>query len=114
MTLAGKVPKVLIAPTAELGKVLSAVHGIAIEGEQVDFAAGIQKAQLALKHRQNKNQRQRIVLFAGSPIETEQKDLVRSASHKKQNNKKRKKNSHEERLIALTLPSLTQLNISTG
>ena len=91
MTLAGKVPKVLIAPTAELGKVLSAVHGIAIEGEQVDFAAGIQKAQLALKHRQNKNQRQRIVLFAGSPIETEQKDLVRSASHKKQNNKKRKK-----------------------
>ena len=77
MTLAGKVPKVLIAPTAELGKVLSAVHGIAIEGEQVDFAAGIQKAQLALKHRQNKNQRQRIVLFAGSPIETEQKDLVR-------------------------------------
>ncbi|GHP12051.1 hypothetical protein PPROV_001077800 [Pycnococcus provasolii] len=86
MTLAGKVPKVLIAPTAELGKVLSAVHGIAIEGEQVDFAAGIQKAQLALKHRQNKNQRQRIVLFAGSPIETEQKDLVKIAKKLKKNN----------------------------
>ena len=27
-----------------------------------------QVAQLALKHRQNKNQRQRIVIFVGSPI----------------------------------------------
>lgn len=32
----------------------------------------VQVAQLALKHRQNKNQRQRIVLFTGSPITTDQ------------------------------------------
>ena len=68
MTLAGKVPKLLVAPTAELGKVLSTMHAVTIENE-VNFSAGIQKAQLALKHRQNKNQRQRIVVFSGSPFE---------------------------------------------
>lgn len=31
----------------------------------MNIAAGIQVAQLALKHRQNKNQRQRIIVFAG-------------------------------------------------
>lgn len=31
----------------------------------MDLAAGIQVAQLALKHRQNKKQQQRIIVFAG-------------------------------------------------
>ena len=34
----------------------------------MDLAAGIQIAQLALKHRQNKNQQQRIIVFAGRYI----------------------------------------------
>lgn len=34
-------------------------------GGEMNIAAGIQVAQLALKHRQNKNQRQRIIVFAG-------------------------------------------------
>ena len=38
-----------------------------IEGE-VNLATAVQIAQLALKHRQNKNQRQRVVIFIGSPI----------------------------------------------
>ena len=33
--------------------------------------------QLALKHRQNKSQRQRIVLFVGSPLEEDERTLVR-------------------------------------
>ena len=33
--------------------------------------------QLALKHRQNKSQRQRIVLFVGSPLEEDERALVR-------------------------------------
>jgi len=37
-----------------------------------DYVASIRKAQLALKHRQNQQQRQRIVVFCGSPIEIEQ------------------------------------------
>ncbi len=38
-----------------------------IEGE-ANLSSSVQIAQLALKHRQNKNQRQRIVIFVGSPL----------------------------------------------
>ena len=48
-------------------QILSLSHGIAIGGE-INITAGIQVAQLALKHRQNKNQRRRIIVFVGSPI----------------------------------------------
>jgi len=36
---------------------------------KADVVRGIQCATLALKHRQNKNQKQRIICFVGSPIE---------------------------------------------
>ena len=39
--------------------------------------------QLALKHRQGKNHSQRIVAFVGSPIENEEKDLVKLAKRLK-------------------------------
>jgi len=38
--------------------------GLEVGGE-MSMTSGVQVAQLALKHRQNKHQRQRIVLFAG-------------------------------------------------
>lgn len=66
-----KAPKVMVTPTTDLGKVLTALSSIAIEGA-VNVSKAAQIAQLALKHRQNKNQRQRIVLFIGSPIEEDQ------------------------------------------
>ncbi len=65
--MAGKTPRVLVTPTQDLGKVLNSMHDMALEGEP-KLASAVQIAQLALKHRQNKNQRQRIVLFVGSPI----------------------------------------------
>ena len=40
---------------------------------------------LALKHRQNKNQRQRIIVFVGSPIEADEKTLVKLAKKMKKN-----------------------------
>ena len=43
------------------------MQSLAVEGSS-DLASAVQIAQLALKHRQNKNQRQRIVLFVGSPV----------------------------------------------
>ena len=43
------------------------VQSLEIEGE-ANLASSVQIAQLALKHRQNKNQRQRIVIFIGSPL----------------------------------------------
>jgi 26S proteasome regulatory subunit N10 len=39
-----------------------------------------------LKHRQNKNQHQRIIFFVGSPIETDSEELVRLAKRLKKNN----------------------------
>jgi 26S proteasome regulatory subunit N10 len=61
---------VLTTPTQDLGAVLNSVHGVKIEGE-INVCVGVQVAHLALKHRQNKHQRMRIVLFIGSPLNDE-------------------------------------------
>ncbi|KAG6551755.1 hypothetical protein Mapa_006846 [Marchantia paleacea] len=74
LTLAGKGVRVLVTPTSDLGKILSCMHGLDIGGE-MNLTSGVQVAQLALKHRQNKHQRQRIVLFAGSPVASDKKTL---------------------------------------
>lgn len=46
----------------------------------------MQIAQLALKHRENKNQRQRIVVFVGSPLEDSQESLVKLGKRLRKNN----------------------------
>ncbi|XP_041020877.1 26S proteasome non-ATPase regulatory subunit 4 homolog isoform X3 [Juglans microcarpa x Juglans regia] len=70
LTMAGKGVRVLVTPTSDLGKILACNHGLEIGGE-MNLASGIQVAQLALKHRQNKKQQQRIIVFCGStPIFT--------------------------------------------
>ncbi|KAK6240775.1 von Willebrand factor [Theobroma cacao] len=74
LTMAGKGVRVVATPTSDLGKILSCMHGLEMGGE-MNLAAGIQIAQLALKHRQNKNQQQRIIVFAGSPVKYEKKSL---------------------------------------
>lgn len=71
LTMSGKTPRVLVTPTPDLGKVLNCMTEVDVEGES-NISASVQIAQLALKHRQNKNQRQRIVIFVGSPV-TEEK-----------------------------------------
>ncbi|KAK8582505.1 hypothetical protein V6N13_069282 [Hibiscus sabdariffa] len=77
LTMAGKGVRVLATPTSDLGKILSCMHGLEM-GVEMNLATGIQIAQLALKHRQNKNQHQRIIVFAGRhvvPIKYEKKAL---------------------------------------
>jgi 26S proteasome regulatory subunit N10 len=74
LTMAGKGVRVLVTPTSDLGKILACMHGLQIGGE-MNLTAGIQVAQLALKHRQNKKQQQRIIVFSGSPITHEKKSL---------------------------------------
>ncbi|KAM7265057.1 hypothetical protein ACFE04_002740 [Oxalis oulophora] len=74
LTMAGKSVRVLVTPTSDLGKILACMHGLQIGGE-MNLAAGIQVAQLALKHRQNKKQQQRIIVFAGSPVKHDKKSL---------------------------------------
>ncbi|XP_076912463.1 26S proteasome non-ATPase regulatory subunit 4 homolog [Bidens hawaiensis] len=74
LTMAGKGVRVLVTPTSDLGKILACMHGLEIGGE-MNLAAGIQVAQLALKHRQNKKQQQRIIVFAGGPVNYDKKVL---------------------------------------
>ncbi|KAJ6840047.1 26S proteasome non-ATPase regulatory subunit 4-like protein [Iris pallida] len=74
LTMAGKGPRVLVTPTSDLGKILACMHGLQIGGE-MNLTSGIQIAQLALKHRQNKNQQQRIIVLVGSPVKYDKKTL---------------------------------------
>lgn len=85
MTMAGKSPEVLVTLTQDIGKILGALHRSKIVGN-ADLATGINVASLALKHRQNKNQRQRVVVFVGSPVEQSEEDLVKLGKKLKKNN----------------------------
>jgi 26S proteasome regulatory subunit N10 len=90
MSMAGKGPEVLVTHTKDLGQILKAVHTTSnkIAGS-IDIPTSIAIAQLALKHRENKNLRQRIVVFVGSPLDgpgTDEKSMVKLAKKLKKNN----------------------------
>ncbi|KAH0475709.1 MAG: LOW QUALITY PROTEIN: hypothetical protein KVP17_005070 [Porospora cf. gigantea B] len=57
----------LIAPTSDDLRFHKAVLNLVPTGT-VDVTRSIQKSQLALKHRSNKNQKQRIILFIAHPL----------------------------------------------
>ena len=88
--------ELLVSPTDDLGKILSALHGVPLSGEiqstskgkdAVDIAASVQVAALALKHRRNKNGAQRIVLFVGSPLSNaDKRAFVKAGKQLKKNN----------------------------
>jgi 26S proteasome regulatory subunit N10 len=84
-------PEVLVTHTKELGQILTAVHTTSTNlGRTASIPTAIAIAQLALKHRQNKNLRQRVIVFVGSPLEDASPDseraLVRLAKKLKKNN----------------------------
>ncbi|KAK0552183.1 proteasome regulatory particle base subunit rpn10 [Tilletia horrida] len=85
MTMAGKSPEVLVTLTQDIGKILTALHSSKITGAS-NLGTGLNIAQLALKHRQNKNQRQRIIAFVGSPLVEDEADLVKLGKKLKKNN----------------------------
>ena len=89
--------QLLVSPTDDLGKILSALHGVKLCGEilgggerkkdAVDIAASVQVAALALKHRRNKNGSQRIVLFVGSPLNhADKRAFIKVGKQLKKNN----------------------------
>ena len=90
MTAAGKGPEVLVTHTRELGHIIQGAHDAKSKmGGVIDIPTAINVAQLALKHRQNKNLRQRIILFIGSPPADsglDEKILSRLAKKLKKNN----------------------------
>eukprot|EP01137_Pigoraptor_chileana_P020907 Opistho-2@83891 len=84
MTGAGRV-EVLVTLTTDLGKVLTSLHSVKMTGK-MSLLNSLQIAQLVLKHRLNKNQRQRIVIFVGSPIDSDEGELVKLGKKLKKNN----------------------------
>ena len=83
-------PEVLVTHTKDLGQILKAIHTAhnSISGE-IDIPTSIAVAQLALKHRENKNLRQRIIVFVASPLQgpaADEKNIIKLAKKLKKNN----------------------------
>lgn len=74
-----------VSPTEEVGKILACFSGIAIGGK-TDLSTAVQIAQLALKHRKNKNGGQRIIVFVGAPVFETKDKLQKIGKQLKKNN----------------------------
>ncbi len=92
MSMAGTGPKVLNTPTTNFGAILSGLHETKIKGH-VRLGTAISVAMLALHHRANKSQRQRIVVLICSELDTKfgdkndtEKELIKLAKKCKKNN----------------------------
>lgn len=70
--------EVLATLTSDVGRILSKLHQVQPDGN-INLHTGIRIAHLALKHRQGKNHKMRIVAFVGSPVIAEEKELVKLA-----------------------------------
>ncbi|KAJ3568516.1 hypothetical protein NP233_g5660 [Leucocoprinus birnbaumii] len=90
MTMANKGPEVLVTHTKDIGQILQGLHVASSKvGGEIDIPTAIAIAQLALKHRENKNLRQRIIVFVGSPLDgqgADEKSMVKLAKKLKKNN----------------------------
>ncbi|XP_005191430.2 26S proteasome non-ATPase regulatory subunit 4 [Musca domestica] len=81
MTISNTV-EVLATLTSDVGRIFSKMHLVQPKGE-INLLTGIRIAHLVLKHRQGKNHKMRIVVFVGSPIKSEEGDLVKLAKRLK-------------------------------
>lgn len=72
-------PEVLVTLTSDVGRIMSKLHQVQPKGD-ADFMTGIKIAQLALRNRQGKNHKMRIVAFIGSPMHTvDEQELIKLA-----------------------------------
>jgi len=87
MTMANKSPSVKVAPTTDLGKLLSSLSSVEIDGK-TQFSKALQIAYLVLKNRapEQGTPNRRLVIFVGSPIEESKDDLVKLGLRMKKNN----------------------------
>lgn len=81
----------LVTHTKEMGHILSGVHSAKGKiGGEIDIPTALAVAQLALKHRENKNLRQRIIVFVASPPDdadnSDEESMVKLAKKLKKNN----------------------------
>lgn len=78
MTLSSH-PEVLVTLTSDIGRIMSKLHQVQPQGD-TDFMTGIKIAQLALRNRQSKNHKMRIVAFVGSPLlKVDERELTKLA-----------------------------------
>ncbi|KAL1439236.1 hypothetical protein MTO96_010274 [Rhipicephalus appendiculatus] len=82
LTLASS--EVLATLTTDVGRLLSKLHQVQPKGD-INFLTAIRIAHLVLKHRQGKNHKMRIVVFVGSPIETDSRELAKRLKKEKVN-----------------------------
>ena len=75
----------LVSPTEDQGKILAAFARLPVGGKS-DLATSLQIAQLALKHRKNKNGGQRIIAFIGGPVTDTKESLTKIGKQLKKNN----------------------------
>ncbi|KAI0213759.1 26S proteasome non-ATPase regulatory subunit 4 [Lamellibrachia satsuma] len=80
MTLANT--EVLVTLTGDTGRILARLHQVHPRG-LISFISGVRIAHLALKHRQGKNHKTRIIVFIGSPVDEEEKELIKLAKRLK-------------------------------
>ena len=74
-----------MSPTENIGKILACFAEIKSEGAP-ELTTAVSIAQLALRHRKNKHGEQRIIIFIGSPVKSEEKELKKVGAQLKKNN----------------------------
>jgi 26S proteasome regulatory subunit N10 len=86
--MAGDRVDIKLNPCSDVGKILSvlAAAEIAEAAESCDLVRAVQTCSIALKHRQNKNQKQRLVCFFSSPLHAAGKQLETLGKVLKKNN----------------------------
>eukprot|EP00013_Stygamoeba_regulata_P015407 CAMPEP_0177667454 /NCGR_PEP_ID=MMETSP0447-20121125/22133_1 /TAXON_ID=0 /ORGANISM="Stygamoeba regulata, Strain BSH-02190019" /LENGTH=402 /DNA_ID=CAMNT_0019173689 /DNA_START=89 /DNA_END=1297 /DNA_ORIENTATION=- len=85
MSSAGSSPEVQIPLTSAQDGLLNAIRSVKLSGK-CDLATSLRVAQLVLRNRENKAGGQRIVIFVGSPVEEDSKQLIRLAKQLKKSN----------------------------
>ena len=85
ISMGGKRVEVHVTLTNDVSRLLNSLKNIHLSGES-DFVTALNIATLALKHRQNKNQKQRIILFVGSPIKHSVEELIQTGKKLKKYN----------------------------
>jgi len=83
--MAGKRCEMRITQTNEVGDLINVINNIQINGES-DVLTAIKVAQLSLKHRKNKSQRQRVIVFVGHPVQGTEEDFEDVGMRLKKNN----------------------------
>lgn len=84
--MAGKRPEIYLTQTNDIGRLSNTISTkLPIHGF-IDLVRSIKIAQLSLKHRQNKNQKQRLVVFVGSPLENlDDREMVKLGKQLRKN-----------------------------